>query len=172
MLPGSVKSAAAGARDGVMTVTVGTVGAAARWSAALWRRRGTAPTAMRPIRTTSAITTTRDDGRFMTVSLLDARRARPEQAVDDGNDEERGERRHREPADDRAAQRRVLLAALAEPEGHGEHADDHRERGHQHRTEPRVPRGQRGAERGVAGRAPRVGERDAQDAVRRRHRDA
>lgn len=35
MLPGSVKSVAAGARDGVMTVTVGITGAAARCRAAL-----------------------------------------------------------------------------------------------------------------------------------------
>ena len=41
-------------------------------------------------------------------------------------------------ADDRAAERRVLLAAFAEAERHRQHADDHGERGHQHRAQPRV----------------------------------
>ena len=35
-----------------------------------------------------------------------------------------------EAADDGAAERGVLLAAFAEAEGHGDHADDHGERGH------------------------------------------
>src|SRR6266516_4165104 len=42
----------------------------------------------------------------------------------------------KEPADDRAAKRRILFASLAEPEGHGHHADDHRESGHHHRPQP------------------------------------
>src|SRR5215470_8356676 len=39
-------------------------------------------------------------------------------------------------ADHGAAERRVLLAALAQAQRHRRHADDHRERRHQHRTEP------------------------------------
>ena len=46
-------------------------------------------------------------------------------------------------ADHRAAERRVLLAAFAEPERHRHHADDHRERGHQHRPEAREARVER-----------------------------
>src|SRR5581483_983181 len=38
-------------------------------------------------------------------------------------------------ADNGAAERRVLLTAFAEPKRHRRHADDHGERGHQHRTE-------------------------------------
>ena len=39
------------------------------------------------------------------------------------------------PADDRAAERRVLLAAFAQAERHRDHADDHRERRHHDRAE-------------------------------------
>src|SRR5947207_9327952 len=53
------------------------------------------------------------------------RRPPAEHAVDDRDEEERGEGGHGEPADHRAPQRSVLLAALAEPEGHRQHADDH-----------------------------------------------
>ena len=59
----------------------------------------------------------------------------------------------RQPADDRAAERRVLLAAFAEAERHRHHADDHRERRHQHRTEPREARVERRGQRRAA-RAP------------------
>ena len=38
-------------------------------------------------------------------------------------------------ADHRAAERRILLAAFAHAERHRRHADDHRQRRHQHRTE-------------------------------------
>ncbi len=38
-------------------------------------------------------------------------------------------------ANDRAAQRRVLLAAFAEAQAHGQHADDHGQRRHQHRAD-------------------------------------
>ena len=38
-------------------------------------------------------------------------------------------------ADDGATERRVLLAAVAEAEGHGDHADDHGEGGHEDRAE-------------------------------------
>src|SRR5580704_16119145 len=34
-------------------------------------------------------------------------------------------------ADDRATERRILLAAIAEAEGHGNHADDHGQGGHE-----------------------------------------
>ncbi len=50
------------------------------------------------------------------------------------------QRRDQEAADDRAPQRRVLLAALAQAERHRQHADDHRERGHHHRPKARHAR--------------------------------
>src|SRR5213076_1193039 len=37
-----------------------------------------------------------------------------------------------------AAERRVLLAALAQPQRHGHHPDDHRQGRHQHRASPPV----------------------------------
>src|SRR5580704_17111529 len=51
-------------------------------------------------------------------------------AEDDGNEYQCGDRREEQPADDGAAERRVLLAPLAEAESHRSHADDHRQRGH------------------------------------------
>src|SRR5205814_10350878 len=60
---------------------------------------------------------------------------------------EGGEGRERQPADDDAAEGGVLLPALAEPEGHGEHAEDHRQRGHDDRAEACRP----GGECGVVG---------------------
>src|SRR3954470_8151650 len=41
-----------------------------------------------------------------------------------------------QPADHGPPERGVLLAALAEPQRHRRHADDHRQRRHQHRAEP------------------------------------
>src|SRR6185369_2339218 len=52
-----------------------------------------------------------------------------------GNEHQRGDRCKNQTADHGAAERRVLLAALAEPERHRQHADDHGERRHQYRTE-------------------------------------
>ena len=48
-----------------------------------------------------------------------------------------GEGREAQPADNRAAERRVLLAAFTEADGHRQHADDHGQSGHQHRAETR-----------------------------------
>src|SRR5258707_14522549 len=52
-----------------------------------------------------------------------------------GNKHQRGHRCEDQSADHGASERRVLFAALAKPERHRRHADDHRERGHQNRTE-------------------------------------
>src|SRR6266851_6335570 len=68
-------------------------------------------------------------------------RPAPQQTVDDRDDEEGGHGGEREAADHRAPEGGVLLGALAQPEGHRQHADDHREGGHQHRAEPDVARG-------------------------------
>ena len=61
-----------------------------------------------------------------------------------GNEEERGHGGKDQSADDGAAQRRVLLAAFAQPKRHRHHADDHGQRGHQHRAEAREAGGQSG----------------------------
>src|ERR1700738_4617971 len=52
-----------------------------------------------------------------------------------GNKHQRRHRGEDQPADHRAPERGVLLAAFAEAERHRRHADDHCERGHQNRTE-------------------------------------
>ena len=54
------------------------------------------------------------------------RRATAQHAVDHRHEEQRGHGRHREAADDGAAQRRVLFAAFTQPERHRQHSDDHR----------------------------------------------
>ena len=40
-------------------------------------------------------------------------------------------------SDDGAAERSILLGALAQPQGHGDHTDDHRQRSHQYRSDAR-----------------------------------
>src|ERR1700743_3349009 len=47
-------------------------------------------------------------------------------AENDRYEKQRCESREQQAPDDRAAQRRVLLAALAKPQRHWHHADDHR----------------------------------------------
>src|SRR5258707_308409 len=59
-------------------------------------------------------------------------------AEDDGNEDERGDRRKNQATDDGSPERCVLLAALAQAQRHGGHADDHGERGHQHRAEAHI----------------------------------
>ena len=71
-------------------------------------------------------------------------------AENDGNEHQRRDGREDQAADDRAAERRVLLAAFAEAERHRHHADDHRERGHQHGAEAH----EAGFERGRRSRSP------------------
>src|SRR5580765_6734217 len=58
-------------------------------------------------------------------------------AVDERHDEQRGEGGDDEAADDGAAERGVLFAALAEAERHGQHADDHGEGSHEDGAEAR-----------------------------------
>src|ERR1700709_2184865 len=52
-----------------------------------------------------------------------------------GYEEESGEGGKDQAADYGPAQRSVLLAAIAQPQRHRHHADDHRQCGHQHGTE-------------------------------------
>src|ERR687888_2127681 len=144
MLLGSTSSVGPSARFGATTLTdtnpaSGAVAAATR--SALFCRRGSTPITIS--RTPSVRLIKRphpvfDSGMagFLREEVLPWRPPAQE-AVDDRDEEQRGERRHRESADHGAAQRRVLLAALAEPERHRQHADDHGQRGHQHGTQPR-----------------------------------
>src|SRR5881409_721254 len=165
MLPGSGTASTSGARRGL---TVDTIGARFCTASALvrsrWRstRRGTTPTRKRTAKTAAAATRMRRMWRTGTTlgaittagwgRLIDILRSCAElrwylghgllpakHAVDHRHEEERGEGREREPADDDAAERGVLLAALAEAEGHRQHAEDHRERRHDDRAKPRRP---------------------------------
>src|SRR6266853_1431755 len=54
----------------------------------------------------------------------------------DWNEEEGRDGGEEQSANYRAAERCVLFAPFAEPEGHGHHADDHRQSGHHHRPQP------------------------------------
>src|SRR6267143_3009812 len=67
-------------------------------------------------------------------------------AEDNGNEDERSYGCERQPADDRATERCVLLAAFAQAERHGRHTDDHGERGHQYRTKAHEARLERSGE--------------------------
>src|ERR1700733_5512958 len=53
-----------------------------------------------------------------------------------GNEHQCRNRCKNQSTDHGAAERRVLLASLAETQRHRRHADDHRQRRHQHRAEP------------------------------------
>src|SRR5215813_5175788 len=53
----------------------------------------------------------------------------------DGDEHQRSNRRKYQTPDHGTAERRVLLATLAQPQRHRRHADDHGKRRHQHRTE-------------------------------------
>src|SRR6266581_2241274 len=103
--------------------------------------------------------------------LLGPRRGAAEEAVDRGNEEEGGGGRDQEPTDDRAAQGGVLLPSLAEAERHGQHADQHRGRGHEHGAEASASRGERRRRR-VQALAPLVvGEGHHEDGVGGGHPD-
>src|SRR5258708_25121354 len=52
------------------------------------------------------------------------------------NKEESCDGGEQQSANNRAAEGRILFASFAESEGHGHHADDHRESGHHHRPQP------------------------------------
>src|SRR5262244_3854888 len=93
----------------------------------------------------------------------------PQQAVDYRDEDQGGQRGNGQAADDRTAERRVLLPAFAEPQGHGQHAQDHGEGGHEDGTETRAPRGQPRLD----ARLPRahlvIREGHQQDAIRGRY---
>ncbi len=64
-----------------------------------------------------------------------------------GNEEQRGYRCEKQAADHGPSQRSVLLAAVSHSQRHRNHADDHGQSGHQHRTKTREARLQGGGNR-------------------------
>src|SRR5713101_7295811 len=110
--------------------------------------------------------------RFRVPCFVLERRLPPEQAVDDGHDEERGDGGDGQAADHRSAEGRVLLPSLSESEGHGKHTDDHGERGHKNGAQPGVAGREGRRHRAVPFPALIIGEGDEENAVRRRHTDA
>src|SRR5437762_12218945 len=157
MLLGSSRSLGPSGWRGATTLTEitpasGAVAAATRSDCS--RSRGTMPmtssvtSATTPMRTAHPLF---DSGmtRLLCEKVL-PRRSATQNAVDDRDEEQRGKRGHRQAADHRAAERRVLLAALAEPERHRQHADDHRQRRHEHGAQPRRAGRQRGGARVAA----------------------
>src|SRR5580658_352787 len=84
---------------------------------------------------------------------------------DSGDEDECGDGCECQTADDSATERSVLLASVAEAECHGNHTDDHRESGHEHRPEARRT-GVDGCANGVAALKQTVlGEGDDKDGV-------
>src|SRR5439155_5998976 len=198
MLPGSGISSTSGARRGFVVETIGSrVRTASASVRRRWRstRRGTTPTRKRTAKTAPAASKMRrrrwvsragmTAGSLALIGILRSRSGAElrryfgdhllaaQHAVDHRYEHEGGQGRERQPADDDAAERGVLLAALAEAEGHRQHAEDHRERGHDDRAEAR----RSGGERGVVGvelllLALLVRELDHQDGVAGRDADA
>src|SRR6266404_7683861 len=142
MLPGSGTSITSGARRGFAVETTGSpVRTAAASVCNRWRstRRGTTPATKRTAKTAPAASKMRrrrcGSGAGMTAGSMALIRGAPagprsppvwaKHAVDDGDEHERGEGGEHESPDDDAPEGSVLLASLAEPERHGEHAEDH-----------------------------------------------
>src|SRR5438270_7888022 len=148
------------AASGRMTYTFGGVVwtfCAATASSWLLRSRGTIPTtrrttnrlrAPRPTRIIVRVRARRG-GRSLVSMLVTKVRGRraAQQAVGQGNEEQRVERRQQQNTDDGPAQRGVLIAALAVAQAHRQHAQQHRQRGHEDGTQPRAAGEQRGRPR-------------------------
>jgi hypothetical protein len=98
-------------------------------------------------------------------------RSAAEYAVDHGHEKQSGDGCQQQAADHGAAERSVLLAAFAEAERHRQHAHDHGQRRHNHRTQARVAGFERGGNRVGARLALIVGEVDQQNAVGGGHAD-
>src|SRR3954465_121183 len=148
IVPGSTISCCGAPRSGAITETVGTASSRVSFvttSSALARveipqKASPSATASNNTPPTSGPNDLRFDIRFLYCGPSKGRLFAVQQR-EYGRDEEQGrDRRERAPADHGAAERRVLLAAFTEAERHGHHADDHRQRGHQHRPEARDPR--------------------------------
>ena len=88
------------------------------------------------------------------------------------HEKQRGDGRKNQAADDGASQRRILLAAIAQPERHRDHADDHGQGRHEHRAQPRESGLQRGLEGIIAGIHALARKADHQYAVRGGHAHA
>src|SRR6201986_599674 len=66
--------------------------------------------------------------RLCVAPMNDAEHHRNKEKCGDGGEEKA--------ADHGTAERRILLATIAQAEGHGQHSDDHCEGRHQHRSQP------------------------------------
>src|SRR5258708_25283440 len=86
-------------------------------------------------------------------------------AEDNRHKHQSGRRCKDQATDYRSAERRVLLAAIAEAERHRGHADDHRERRHQHRAKTDKPGLDRGRDRVAQFFIALAGKADHQHAV-------
>ena len=67
-----------------------------------------------------------------------------QEAEHDWNKKQSRHRRQREPANDRSTERRVLFAAFSKADCHRQHANDHCQGRHEHRSQAaraRIPRG-------------------------------
>ena len=91
---------------------------------------------------------------------------------DRGHEDQGGHGRAEQAADDRSAQRRILLAAIAQPERHRHHADDHGQRRHADRAKTGGACFNGSQNRVAVFGQARLGERDHQDAVGRGHAHA
>src|SRR5580704_14576019 len=94
-----------------------------------------------------------------------------QQAVNQRNHKQGGDGGHHEAPDNGAAQRRILLAAFSQAQGHGKHTDNHSAGGHDHGAYASVAGGERGGAGVHAFFALVVGEYHHQDAVGGGHAD-
>src|SRR5260370_26109403 len=131
MLLGGRRSVGWSARRGSTRLTGTTSGSGAVDAAtrcAFWRRRGATPIASSTTRTNrpmSAVQVFFD----LAIQVILLRGTTPKQAVHEGPEEQRGERRHGHAADAGAAQRTVLLAPHAQAVLRRQLAHDHGEGG-------------------------------------------
>src|SRR5208337_5582579 len=96
----------------------------------------------------------------------------PQQSIHGWNEKKRCEGCEQQPADDRARERSVLLAAFANPERHRDHTEDHRAGRHENRTQPCVACLDRSFACADAGLDPLVAKSHHKDAVGGRQTDA
>src|SRR6267142_3057022 len=143
-------SSASPAASGRMTYTFGAVVSTFCAAVASWRSlrsRGTMPTTRsttktlrtpRPTKTIVRVRAARGGCSLVSMLVTNVRGGcAAQQAVGQRDEDQRVERRHQQPADDGPAERRVLLAALAQAQAHRQHAQQHRQCRHEDGAQPR-----------------------------------
>ena len=108
-------------------------------------------------------------GLFLYLLGVVDRRVLLQQRINRRHQEQRPQRSEQQAADHGATQRSILLAALAKRRRHRQHADDHRQRRHQHRSQPGMPGIQRRLAAVLARQPLIVRKHYHQNRVRRRH---